>query len=139
MAVAALGHSGDADRVVPVADLEVAALDRTRTQPRKFRRLRPGTLQEILGDRGPEQPGSPRPTDSAPGRGATATGEDDPTDPTDTVSGGVPPLEHPVTGEPPVAPPTDPVAPPQPPTQPPTEPPTGPPTQPPTDPSDPVS
>jgi proteasome alpha subunit len=58
LAVAALGHSttekGDsADRVIPVEDLEVAVLDRTRTQPRKFRRLRPATLAAMLADRGP--------------------------------------------------------------------------------------
>jgi len=51
-AVAALGHaeSGD-DRVIPVDDLEVAILDRTRTQPRKFSRLSPARLESILGER----------------------------------------------------------------------------------------
>lgn len=58
LAVAALGHSanekGDSeDRVIPVDDLEVAVLDRTRTQPRKFSRLRPARLGQLLGDRGP--------------------------------------------------------------------------------------
>jgi len=33
---------------------------------------------------------------------------DDPADPTDQVSGDVPPLENPVTGEPPVAPASEP-------------------------------
>ena len=55
-AVAALGHSADGDRVVPVDDLEVAALDRTRSQPRKFSRLRPDRLRTLLADRGPETP-----------------------------------------------------------------------------------
>lgn len=55
MAVKALGHTTDGDRVIPAEDLEVAVLDRTRTQPRKFRRLRPAQLEEILGDRGPSQ------------------------------------------------------------------------------------
>ena len=59
VAVAALGHSESGDRVIPVADLEVAVLDRTRTQPRKFHRLRETVLAEILGDRGPEQPEQP--------------------------------------------------------------------------------
>ena len=55
LAVAALGHSESGDRVIPVDDLEVAVLDRTRTQPRKFLRLRPGRLQDLLGDRGASQ------------------------------------------------------------------------------------
>src|SRR3712207_5605790 len=36
LAVAALGHGEGADRVIPADDLEVAVLDRTRTQQRKF-------------------------------------------------------------------------------------------------------
>jgi len=56
LAVAALGHSqteanGGTDRVIPIDDLEVAVLDRTRTQPRKFLRIRPARLEQILGDR----------------------------------------------------------------------------------------
>ena len=57
VAVAALGHSADnegsQDRVIPAEDLEVAVLDRTRTQPRKFGRLRPSRLDDLLGERGP--------------------------------------------------------------------------------------
>ncbi len=53
LAVSALGHSETADRVIPDEDLEVAVLDRTRTQPRKFRRIRPAQIAELLGDRGP--------------------------------------------------------------------------------------
>lgn len=63
VAVAALGRSSDGgqttDRVIPVSDLEVAVLDRTRTQPRKFARIRPARLEELLGDRGPEQHAEP--------------------------------------------------------------------------------
>jgi proteasome alpha subunit len=73
LAVAALGHSanekGDSsDRVIPVDDLEVAVLDRTRTQPRKFSRLRPARLAAMLGDRGPEvsHPDEPAPADAPP-------------------------------------------------------------------------
>src|SRR5690349_11000883 len=56
VAVAALGHStGDngqgEDRVIPSDDLEVAVLDRTRSQPRKFVRIRPTRLDALLGDR----------------------------------------------------------------------------------------
>jgi proteasome alpha subunit len=110
IAVAALGHSGNdknssGDRVVPVEDLEVAVLDRTRSQPRKFSRLRPARLRELLGDRGPETPGPPTDEDSRAGGAPAPSATDDPADPTDQVSGGVPPLEDPTTGEPPVAPP----------------------------------
>ncbi|WP_442940327.1 proteasome subunit alpha [Nocardioides sp. B-3] len=118
VAVAALGHTDSGDRVIPVDDLEVAILDRTRTQPRKFVRLRPSRLVEILGDRGPEQPDTPRSDDNVGATPPTAPGTDDPADPTDRVSGGVPPLEHPLSGEPTehrVPPPTaPPIAPPAP-------------------------
>lgn len=92
LAVAALGHStnekGDAaDRVIPVEDLEVAVLDRTRTQPRKFRRLRPDTLAAMLADRGPAD---------APSAGEPAGG------PSSEPSAG----ERPGGDEPPIAPPT---------------------------------
>jgi proteasome alpha subunit len=110
VAVAALGHTESEDRVIPADDLEVAVLDRTRTQPRKFLRLRASRLAEILGDRegadvavadsdGPEANG---------GVGQHQAGVDDPSDPTDQVSGAIAPLEDPLTGEPPVAPPAPP-------------------------------
>jgi proteasome alpha subunit len=110
LAVAALGHSesdkgGAGDRVVPVDHLEVAVLDRTRIQPRKFSRLRPARLRELLGDRGPETPGEPSEEDDRPDAAPAPSASDDPADPTDQVSGSVPPLEDPTTGEPPVAPP----------------------------------
>ncbi|QWZ09770.1 proteasome subunit alpha [Nocardioides panacis] len=102
-AVQALGQGESETRVIPSTNLEVAVLDRTRTQQRKFKRLTGGQLGEILGNGGGpgEDPGA------GPGASAAPTGPDDPTDPTDTVSD-VPPLENPVTGEPtdpPVAPP----------------------------------
>jgi proteasome alpha subunit len=62
VAVAALGRgtedgNGDtSDRVIPAGDLEVAVLDRTRVQPRKFVRLMPARLESLLADRGPETP-----------------------------------------------------------------------------------
>lgn len=75
LAVAALGHTDAEDRVIPVDDLEVAVLDRTRVQPRKFLRLMPARLATLLGGRGPETaaPAAPR--------------------------------EEPTAGEPPIAPP----------------------------------
>jgi proteasome alpha subunit len=120
LAVAALGHSESDDRVIPTRDLEVAALDRTRQQPRKFVRLRESRLIELLGERGPEQGGTPQGEDTAGANGPTAPVVDDPGDPTDQVSGGTPPLEHPVSGEPTQPPVAPPVAPP---TIPPTAPP----------------
>lgn len=118
VAVAALGHTDAGDRVIPVDDLEVAILDRSRAQPRKFVRLRESRLAEILGDRGPEQPDGPQSDDNGGATPPSAPASDDPSDPTDQVSGGVPPLEHPLSGEPmehrvppPTAPPIAPPAP----------------------------
>ncbi len=102
-AVQALGRGESETRVIPSTNLEVAVLDRTRTQQRKFKRIPARQLGEILGNGGgaDEDPGA------GPGPSGAPSGPDDPADPTDTVSA-VPPLEDPVTGEPndpPVAPP----------------------------------
>jgi len=105
VAVASLGHSEKSDRVIPAEDLEVAVLDRTRSQDRKFSRIRPARLSQLLGDRGPEVPDAAKPEDGAPGGAPGSAGVDNPADPTDQVSGSVPPLEDPTTGEPPTAPP----------------------------------
>lgn len=117
LAVAALGHSTDErgesqDRVIAVDHLEVAVLDRTRVQTRKFVRLRASRLEELLGGRGAPTPGEVADEDFAAGNGARGSLVDDPADPTDLSSGAVPPLEDPLTGEPgrpgdspPVAPP----------------------------------
>ncbi len=107
LAVQGLGQGATEARTIPSANLEVAVLDRTRSQQRKFKRLTAAQLGRILGNGGgptelPSDPGSGPSTDPS--------GPDDPADPTDTASG-VPPLEDPVTGEPngpedpPVAPP----------------------------------
>jgi proteasome alpha subunit len=48
LAVKALGHAEGGDRTIPVTELEVAWLDRTRTQQRKFRRLDGDSLSGIL-------------------------------------------------------------------------------------------
>jgi proteasome alpha subunit len=80
VAVEALGHSPDesggaSDRVVPAGDLEVAVLDRTRAQPRKFSRLGPARLASLLADRGPSTPAPTEPTEhSEPTAGAHAAG-----------------------------------------------------------------
>ncbi|MFC6285253.1 proteasome subunit alpha [Nocardioides sp. GCM10027113] len=92
LAVAALGHSDTGDRVIPVDDLEVAVLDRTRTQPRKFRRLRPDALAALLADRGPEEAAPEAPVSEPPAA---------PEEPTS----GEPTSEGPPEDEPPIAPP----------------------------------
>lgn len=73
-AVAALGHNDTEDRVIPVDDLEVAVLDRTRTQPRKFARIGPARLEELLGERGEAQAAPPE--DVSPP--ASTAGDDEP-------------------------------------------------------------
>ena len=107
LAVAALGHTKDADRVIDVDHLEVAMLDRLRPQPRKFSRLSPDRLMALLGERGPSTTDEPDREDTQPGTASRGGVPDDPADPTDQTSGHVAPLEDPMTGEPapPVAPP----------------------------------
>jgi proteasome alpha subunit len=92
LAVAALGHADDGDRVIPIDDLEVAVLDRTRTQPRKFSRIRPARLEQFLGDRGPTTP-APETPPADPGA--------DPGAPADGLTGHGPGPDD----EPPIAPP----------------------------------
>jgi len=64
LAVEALGHGEGGTRVIPVTDLEVAVLDRTRSQQRKFKRLSDAQLAGILGER---SPATPAPTNGTPG------------------------------------------------------------------------
>ncbi len=66
LAVGALGHGEEGDRVIPEADLEVAALDRTRSQQRKFARIAGARLTDVLGERGEPSPSEPRPSESSP-------------------------------------------------------------------------
>ena len=105
LAVEALGQSEKDARVIPAGNLEVAVLDRSRSRPRKFKRMSAAELREILGERPGDSPAAPV-RENGPGPSTDPSGPDDPQDPTDTISN-VPPLEDPVTGEPPVAP-TDP-------------------------------
>ena len=107
LAVDALGRDEGDGRRIPASALEVAVLDRTRSQQRKFKRLTVAQLGRILpGDDGPDggdDSGGPE----GPGHPSTdPSGPDDPADPTDTITR-QPPLESPTTGEPepPIAPP----------------------------------
>jgi proteasome alpha subunit len=67
LAVAALGQGQGEARDIPSANLEVAVLDRTRTQQRKFRRLRSDALGRILGNGGASTPAPGTPTPPEPG------------------------------------------------------------------------
>lgn len=95
VAVAALGHTTDergqsTDRVIPVSDLEVAVLDRTRSQPRKFARLVGPRLEALLGERGPAEAAPVRHSSETPTGPNGADGAEGPDG---------------ADGEPPVAPP----------------------------------
>jgi proteasome alpha subunit len=70
-AVAALGTDDGTPRSIPPEDLEVAVLDRTRAQKRKFRRLSEEILAEILGSSGASRhlPGMSTSPESAPNGG----------------------------------------------------------------------
>lgn len=94
LAVAALGHAESEDRVIPAGDLEVAVLDRTRSQPRKFLRLPPARLNALLGEREPATPEPQTPAETAP-----------------EAEGNGSPIAGPDSGEPPVAPPAPPAGP----------------------------
>ena len=91
--------------MIPDHDLEVAVLDRTRFQARKFRRLTERQLHDLLGDRGAPTPSATNEQDAGATEASSSPVPDDPADPTDTSGGDVAPLEDPVSGEPPVAPP----------------------------------
>jgi proteasome alpha subunit len=97
LAVQALGHGEGEPREIPSSNLEVAVLDRTRTQVRKFKRLTVAQLRGILGNGGSGD--SPDPGDSG-GPSTDPSGPDDLADPTDTAGGDVAPLEDPTSGEP---------------------------------------
>ncbi|RLV48702.1 proteasome subunit alpha [Nocardioides mangrovicus] len=123
LAVGALGHGGSSEgeakvRRIPVADLEVAVLDRDRPQQRKFRRLGDAALGEILGpDPDPDPTPAAAPA-SDPGSPAaeTAAAPQAPASPavaSPTTTAPTPPPSDPLGGpigedRPPVAPPVDP-------------------------------
>ena len=111
LAVQALGQGETETRTIPSGNLEVAVLDRLRSQQRKFRRLTAAQLGRIIGNGPTEPPPGGGTTPDGPGPSTDPSGPDDPADPTDTA-GATAPLEDPVTGEPnrpgdepPIAPP----------------------------------
>jgi proteasome alpha subunit len=98
MAVHALGESEGTPRTIPPEDLEVAVLDRTRPQQRKFSRLSAERLAALIGEpagKAPE-PG----TSTAPEPGTPATGPETPES--------QPVVPEDGDGDAPIAPPIDP-------------------------------
>ena len=89
LAVDALGHEGATTREVNTERLEVAVLDRTRTQPRKFRRIDGSRLAELFARTAgtSPDPGSHRAEPAAPDAGAPTddTTDDSVDDPADTI------------------------------------------------------
>jgi proteasome alpha subunit len=67
IAVDALGHDGQQVRRLHAEQLEVAVLDRTRTQKRKFRRIAGRRLTELFGS---DEAAGPGPAGEGPGEGA---------------------------------------------------------------------
>ncbi len=78
LAAAALGHGESEDRVIAVKDLEVAALDRTRTPARKFKRLSDADVSDVLGEREVPTPVSPDATTTRPDGGPGSAAEPPP-------------------------------------------------------------
>ncbi len=77
LAVEALGQGESETRSIPSGNLEVACLDRSRVQQRKFRRVTAEQLGRILGNGTAAAEGAPTPGESTPVDPA-------PTDPTPT-------------------------------------------------------
>jgi proteasome alpha subunit len=67
LAVEALGQGDTETRSIPSGNLEVAVLDRSRTQQRKFKRLTAARLRQLLGNGATEPPpGGSTPPDDGP-------------------------------------------------------------------------
>jgi proteasome alpha subunit len=81
LAAAALGHSDTGHREIPARDLEVAVLDRTRTQERKFKRVNGQVVGELLVEPATSEPEQPAPGPSAGEDEATAPGDEPPVAP----------------------------------------------------------
>ncbi|MET9273057.1 proteasome subunit alpha [Kribbella sp. NPDC003557] len=95
LAVDALGHDGTEVRELTPDQLEVAVLDRTRSQVRKFKRMSEETLAGILSESRPAE----APTEPAEGEGKSEASGESSTDEAPTA---------PPEDDAPVAPPEDP-------------------------------
>ncbi|WP_225914479.1 proteasome subunit alpha [Nocardioides jiangsuensis] len=109
LAVGALGQSDAGSRVIAAADLEVAVLDRTRSQQRKFKRLSAEHLASLLGERVGEEAGRHAAGDSTnPSNTDQSRNRDQEQPPV------APPVAPPVSPQPQQPPqPSDPVTPPE--------------------------
>jgi proteasome alpha subunit len=98
LAVDALGQGEAGPRTIPAEDLEVAVLDRTRPQQRKFKRIAADRLSALLGDRA-------APATHGPGESTSpeARADREPSPDAGTSAEGAAP-----EAEPPVAPPIEP-------------------------------
>jgi proteasome alpha subunit len=93
LAVDGLGHDGQQPRTITADKLEVAVLDRSRSQPRKFRRLTTAALEGILGtaDTAASQPQEPSPAEPPAPAETSPTADQQPvSDPSDEI-GDLPP------------------------------------------------
>jgi proteasome alpha subunit len=82
LAAAALGHNDTGHRDIPARDLEVAVLDRTRAQERKFKRLNGRVLEELLTvPATPDEPSEPAPQRTAEETEAAADQDEPPVAP----------------------------------------------------------
>ncbi|MDP9318301.1 MAG: proteasome subunit alpha [Actinomycetota bacterium] len=94
LAVGALGHDGTTVRTLTGDRLEVAVLDRTRTRPRKFRRLSLAALVSLFGSsNGPDgqstdtdEQSAETPTESTDTEGEAAAGVPEDSDAEDAAS-----------------------------------------------------
>jgi proteasome alpha subunit len=103
LAVAALGHDGTTPRTLTGDRLEVAVLDRTRTKPRKFRRLAESALVSLFGSSNgangtgsqsadtAAQTGGPPEETAATGPAPETTGGDSASEPAPETSEDTPP------------------------------------------------
>jgi proteasome alpha subunit len=86
LAADALGHEGTATREVNTERLEVAVLDRTRSQPRKFRRIEGRRLADLFARTTPAVEPEPAPTaDSEEPPAVEPTAQGEPAEPADTA------------------------------------------------------
>jgi proteasome alpha subunit len=107
LAVDALGHDGSEVRPVASNQIEVAVLDRTRTQQRKFKRMSGPVVGQMLAESKPDTtPTTPKPEAAEPALAEPGTAEA-PIDEAPVDEAPVAPPEEP-DDEAPVAPPEEP-------------------------------
>ena len=106
LAVDALGHDGTETRQLEPDQLEVAVLDRTRTQVRKFKRISEETLARILSESRPDT--SPSEPAAHAESAESVDGGNYESSTSDEASSGDAPVAPPVEDDTPIAPPEDP-------------------------------